>query len=356
MALVFFWLKIAAKRIVRLIKDYPVIIIGTVVILAAFFIARNHLKRYMDMRTEIIVLSFFAFVSLLLSLSNYRTMPTLMVYAKSGLRNKQIRLRFFLKQALAINALFLLHGFFSFTGILITESFMALPVAFFLSLLFSVSLMYLKNEYNSKKVNRIVVKKTVFKAAIKGVICDYFSSGFLPMAVLSIGLFIAVAVLLTGDIRNLHELENPLLIFIILLILLSIGFLGIIESVSNINWKFHSIIFPHDFAWHMKRITLFLGVLFCLPILFYFFLAFFFGFALLLKYLYCTVVVLLLSINIAFMSSGRSVLLRGIVLSSLMFFTVWISMLQTAFLLILLVPVLITFFKANSEYKEWYYL
>jgi hypothetical protein len=82
--------------------------------------------------------------------------------------------------------------------------------------------------------------------------------------------------------------------------------------------------------------------------------SFFFGFTLLLKYLYCTVVMLLLSINIAFMAGGK--LTKGIMGLLAMVFTVWISTLQAPFLLILAALVLLTFFKANNEYREWYYL
>jgi hypothetical protein len=142
--------------------------------------------------------------------------------------------------------------------------------------------------------------------------------------------------------------------FIGVLIILSLGFVGFIESVSHINWKFHAIIFPNDFIWHIKRAAVFLGVLFSLPMLLFVFMSFFFGSALLLKYLYCTVVMLLLSINIAFMAGCK--ITKGIMRLLAMIFTAWVSTLQAPFLLILAALVLLTFFKANNEYREWYYL
>jgi hypothetical protein len=215
--------------------------------------------------------------------------------------------------------------------------------------------MYIKNAFTGKRINKIAVEKAGFGPAIKSAIHDYFSSDFLQMTVLSIGLFIALAVLLIGNVSFLHELENPSIMYIGILIILSLGFGGIIDSVPHINWKFHAIIFPHDFIWHIKRAGVFLGVLFCLPMLLFIFMAFFFGFALFLKYLYCTVVMLLLSINIAFMISGK-------LTKALLFFiptavfTAWVSTLQAPFLLILAALVLLTFLKANNEYREWYYL
>ena len=355
MAFIFFWLKIAVKRTTDLIKSRPVVFIGLAVILAAFYIGRNDIKRYIDIRSEIVVLSFFVFISLLISFRNFQTMPSLMVYAKSGLRNRQIRAWFFVRKAFANNIMLLLTGFAALIGILITEYPMAIPAAILLSLLLSFLVMYIKNTYTGKRINKITVKKSSLSPAIKGAIHDYFSSEFLQQMVLSIGLFIALAVLLIGNVRFLHELENPSIMFIGVLIILSLGFVGIIESVYHINWKFHAIIFPHDFIWHIKRASVFLGVSFCLPFLLYVLMAFYFGFALFLKYLYCTVVMLLLSINIAFMISGK-------LTKALLFFipaavfTAWISTLQAPLLLILAALVLLTFFKANNEYREWYYL
>ena len=313
------------------------------------------MKRYLDIQSEIVVLSFFVFVSLLISFRHFQTIPSLMVYAKSRLRNKQIRAWFFVKKALTNNLVFpLFFCPFTLMGILITEYPPAIPAAFLLSLLLSFSVMYIKNAYTDKKINRIAEKKTGFGPAIKGAVHDYFSSEFLQMTVLSIGLFIALAVLLLRNMGFLHELENPSIMYIGVLIILSLGFLGFIESVSHINWKFHAIIFPHDFIWHIKRAAVFLCVLFNLPILLFVFIAFFFGYALLLKYLYCTVMMLLLSINIAFMAGGK--LTKGILGLLAMIFTTWISTLQAPFLLILAALVLLTFFKANNEYRERYYL
>ena len=354
MVFILFWLKIAIKRTTDLIKSRPVVFIGLAVIIAAIYIGRNDIKRYMDMRSEIVALSFFVFVSLLISFRHFQTMPSLMAYAKSGLRNGQIRAWFFVKKALANNIMLLLTGFATLIGILITEYPAAIPAAILLSLLLSFSVMYIKNAYTSNRINKIAVKEAGFGPVVKGAIHDYFSSEFLQMTVLSIGLFIALAVLLLGNIGFLHEMENPLIIFIGILIILSLGFVGFIESVSHINWKFHAIIFPHDFIWHITRAAVFLCVLFCLPIALFVFMSFFFGFALLLKYLYCTAVMLLLSINIAFMVGGK--LTKGIMGLLAMIFTAWISTLQAPFLLILAALVLLTLFKANNEYREWYYL
>jgi len=355
MTLLFFWLRITVKRTIYLIKSRPVVFIGLAVIIAAIYIGRNDMKRYLDIQSEIVVLSFFVFVSLLLSFRHFQTMPSLMVYAKSGLRNRRIRAWFFVKKAFANNALFpFFFGPLTLLGILITEYPMAIPAAFLLSLLLSFSVMYTRNAYTSKRINKTTVKESRLSPAIKGAVHDYFSSEFLQQMVLSIGLFIALAVLLLGNISSLYELENPSIMFIGVLIILSLGFVGFIESVSHINWKFHAIIFPHDFSWHIKRAAVFLCVLFCLPLALFIFMSFFFGFALLLKYLYCTVVMLLLSINIAFMVSGK--ITKGIMGLLAMILTVWISTLQAPFLLILATLVLLTFFKANNEYREWYYL
>jgi len=354
MTLLFFWLKIGAGRIINLTKHSPVVIIGFGIIIAAFIIARNDIARMMDLQSEIVTLLFFVSVSLLLSLRNYHTMPWSMIYAKSGLRNKHIRFWFFVKQALANNTLFILFGLVSLMGFIQIERFMALPAAFLLSLLLSFSIMYLKNEYHSKHINKKTERKPGLNPVTKSAIYDYFSSGFLQMAVISIGLFGAIMVLLTGNIKYIHELENPSIILTGISIALFIGFMGLIESVHGINWKFHSIIYPRDFIYHLKRTIRAAGVFFGLQIAILIFTALFFGLPLVLKYLYCTLVMLLLSIHIAFMVSGQ--LTKAITLFIAAAFTLWISTLQAAFLFVLAAPVLLTFFRANSEYREWYYL
>ena len=354
MNLLFFWLKIAIRRIIYLIKRSPVIFIGTIIIVSAFFIARNDIDLILGTQTLVVTVVFLVFGSLSLSLKNYHTMPLLMMYSKSGFPNRTIRNIFFIKRAFINNILLVVFNIILLKGLVKTNYFAIAPMAAIFSIVSSFLLMYAKNERVGKKIRKITMVKQKTSPVIKSAIYDYLSSEFLQTTVISIGLFMAVAVLLIGNIRFLHELENPSIVYVGILIILSLGFMGIIESIPHINWRFHAIVFPQKFIWHIKRTALFLGVLFILPVAFLVFMAFFFGFALSLKYLYCTAMVLLLSIHIAFMIGGR--LTKALLLLSAVAFTVWISTLNTAFLLILAVPVLLTFFKANNEYRERYYL
>jgi hypothetical protein len=80
----------------------------------------------------------------------------------------------------------------------------------------------------------------------------------------------------------------------------------------------------------------------------------FFGIALLLKYLYCLLVLLILSINISFTMSGT--FYKAITFTLAIVLTMWVSTLHIVFLPVFIVPVLILFLKAKNEYMEWYYL
>ena len=354
MNLLLFWLKIALRRMIYLVKRSPVIFVGAIIIIAAFIVARNDIDITLSTQTLAMAVSFLVFCSLLFSSKSYHTMPLLMMYSKSRLHNKTIHVLFFVGRAVINNTLMIVFGIILLKGMVKTESFAMVPIAAILSIFLSFLLMYLRNEYAGRRIRKTAVVKAKIDPFVKSAIYDYFTSEFLQTTVISTGLFVVVAVMLIGNIRFLHELENPSIIFTGILIILSLGFMGIIESIPNINWKFHAIVFPQGFIFHIKRIMLFLGVFFGLQMAVFIFVAVFFGLPLLVKYLYCLVVMLLLSINIAFMVSGR--LIKAIVLLLAAAFTVWVSALHAAFLPLLILPVLLTFAKARSEYTEWYLL
>ena len=63
-----FWIKVAARRFVSLFKTSPVIIIGVMVIAAAFIVARNDIAITLNTQRLVFAVLFFVLVSLLLSL------------------------------------------------------------------------------------------------------------------------------------------------------------------------------------------------------------------------------------------------------------------------------------------------
>jgi len=347
-----FWIRIAARRFISLFKTSPVIIAGTVIIIAAFIIAKNDIEIVLDTQRFVFALSFFILVSILLSFKNFSLMSLLIMYSKSALKNRTIRVLFFARQAFFNNILLILFDIAALKGIVKSDFLKILPVVTFCSLFLSVLIMFFKNEVKMRRIKKKQEKASRINPVIKGIIFDYFSSEFLQTALVSIVLLVIIIVefISKGFLLNT---EDPSVLFIVMLIVLPLGFMGIIESVPRINWKFHGIISPKEYGYHVKRTVIFLGVFFILPVLFFIFMLASSGAIFFLRYLYCLAVLLFCSIFISFTIS-RSIL-KAVMLIAVIIFTVWVSTLSIAFLPVLLIPALAVFIKAKNEYREWYY-
>ncbi|MDR1839097.1 MAG: hypothetical protein LBQ93_05880 [Treponema sp.] len=354
MSYLFFWIRVAARRFVSLFKSSPVVIIGAIVIIAAFIVARNDFEIILNAQWFVFALSFFIFVSLLLSFKTYPLMSLLIIYSKSALKNRAIRILFFARQASFNNILLILFDIAALKGIVKADYQELLPAVTFCSLLLSIFIMYFKNEVKMRKINKKPEKAAGINPVVKSAIYDYFTSDFFQTAAVSIVLFIIITVEFVKNQFYLSAPENPSIWLIGMTAILSLGFMGIIDSISHINWKFFSVISAKSYSYHLNRSILFLAVFFGLLIALFIFMAAFSGIVLLLKYIYCMIVLLLLSINISFTMSG--IFYKVIMFTLTIVLTVWISTLHIAFLPVLAAPVLITFLKAKDEYREWYYL
>jgi len=350
----FFWIRTAARKFASLFKTSPVVIIGAIVIFAAFITARNDISITLDTKRLIFVVFFFVLVSLLLSFRKYPMKPLLVMYSKSRFGNKIIHVLFFIKRAFFNNILLFIFNIVVLKGMVKVENIFVLPVATAISLVLSILLMYLKNEYNSRKVREITVNRAKFSPVFKSAVYDYFTSDFLQTAMVSISLFVIITLQYIKNSSSLFELENPSFLLMGMVVILSFGFMGIMDSISGINWKFISIISPKNYFYHFNRSVFFLTVIFGILIVLSIFIAASFGIVFLFKYLYCVSILLMLSINIAFTFSGKLIKANGFIIAAIL--TVWISTLHIVFLSVLIVPVLITFLKAKNEYREWYYL
>jgi len=352
MNLLLFWIRIAARRFVSLFKTSPVIIVGTIIIIAAFIIAKNDIEIILNTQRFILELSFFILVSILLSFKNFSLMSRQIIYSKSALKNRTIRVLFFARQAFFNNILLILFDIIALKGIVKSDYLKLLPAFTLCSLLLSILIMFFKNEVKMRRIKKKRAKVSKINPVIKGIIFDYFSSDFLLTALVSIVLLIIIIVefISKGFLLNT---EDTSILFIGMLVILSFGFMGIVESVPHINWKFHGIISPNGYGYHVRRTVIFLGVFFILPVLFFIFMLASSGAIFLLKYLYCLAVLLFSSIFISFTIS-RSIF-KAVMMIAVIVFTVWVSSLRIAFLPVLLIPALALFFKAKNEYREWYY-
>jgi hypothetical protein len=347
-----FWIRIAAGRFISLFKTSPVIVVGTVVIIAAFIVAKNDIEIILNTQRFVFALSFFILVSILLSFKTYRLMSQQIIYSKSALKNRTIRVLFFARKAFFNNILLILFDIAALKGIIKADYLELLPAVTICSLFLSILIMFFKNELRMRRIKKKQVKVSRIDPVIKGIIFDYFSSEFLQTALISIVLLVIIIVefISKGFLLNT---EDTSVLFIGMLIILSIGFMGIVESIPHINWRFHGIISPKEYGYHVKRTVVFLGVFFVLPVLFFIFMLASSGAIFLLKYLYCLAVLLFCSIFISFTIS-RSIY-KAVMLIAVIAFTVWVSTLRIAFLPVLLIPALAFFFKSKNEYREWYY-
>jgi len=111
MALALFWVKIILKKIFSLLKSSPVFAVWSIIIIGSFIYAfsNRHIELVLSMGALIIAVSFLIACPLLNSLKNYNVMPVLIKYSKSKYHNKNIIVRFCIKQALKNNIMLLLQ-------------------------------------------------------------------------------------------------------------------------------------------------------------------------------------------------------------------------------------------------------
>jgi hypothetical protein len=212
--------------------------------------------------------------------------------------------------------------------------------------------MYIKNKHLNNKHIKFGNRKIKVSPIIKSVIYDYLSSDFLISIILCIIIFIAFIISIVKDINSIYDLNNKSNLFIIITLIFSLGFTSIIGSIPHINWKFQSIVSPNSFKYHFKRTFLVLfGFLGWLIILFIVF-GSLINLMLLLKYLYCLIILFFTIINISL--TITNMMIKAFIITIFVVLTLWISTLPVGFLSVLVIPLIISFFKAKNEYREWY--
>jgi hypothetical protein len=355
--LLLFCIRIAIKRILKLLKSFPMLIIWVTIIIVSFIyaITSKNIVVMPSLQIMIIITPFLVLVSSLKSLKNYNVMPVLTQYSKSSLQNSYIYIIFFVKQAFVNNIWLSAFNFIIFYFVRNKKYIAITLTATVISFILSFLLMYLKNNFKTKKANyketkRIKINPKI-NPLIKSAVFDYVTPDFFTIAVVCIAFALAIMIETTKNVNFLYELENPLILFIGLTIILSIGFIGITDSIRNINWKFQAIISPNTFGYHIKRTMLFLITAFGLLLLFFVFIGTMINVLLLFKYLYCVVILLCISIFTAFTSGN--IITKGITLLLIIAFTLWISTLSAGLLPILVIPLFAALIKAKNEYREW---
>ena len=353
MVLLLFWIKITIKRILSLFISSPMTIIWGLIIIFSFIYAftNRHIVIMPYMRIIVLIIPFLALVSLINALKDYNVMPILIQYSKSKIQNKNIYILFFIKQTFVNNLLLIIFDIIALKFLDNKKYIIIMLITTALSLTLSFLLIYLKNKLKIKRTNYKEIKMGKINPLIKSALYDYLSSDFLITLLLCIGIFIAFIINITGNINNIYELKNNSVFFIIIAIIFSVGFTGIIGSIPNINWKFQAIISPNSLEYHLKRTFIVLAGFFGWLILIFIIFSCYINMALTIKYLYCIFVLLFTMVNISF--SIINVMIKMFIITIITILTLWISTLSIYFLPVSLIPVVITFLKAKNEYREW---
>ncbi|MCL2242862.1 MAG: hypothetical protein FWC03_00140 [Treponema sp.] len=351
MILLFFWVKIAAKKFISLLKVSPVIIIFTVIFTGAFLYAfvNNHIVLNPDSWTLYLIILFFVLISVLNSLKRYNVTPVLLAYSKSKNSNKHICIMFFIKRALLNNLFLIIINIFAYN----INSITLICITVF-SVFISFLIMYLKNIYINIKIKNNTEKILKINPKIKSIIYDYLTSDFSAMTVLCITMFLILVNEFSKNSAFDNDLKTQTHFFMLLTIIFGLGFIGIIDSIRNINRKFHAILSANDLKYHVKRTILFLAGIYCWLFAVFIYFGFTVSAALMFKYIFCILILFMISIFMAF--TITNILLKSIIMILLLAFTVWISSLTSPFLIALIIPLVFAFAKAKNEYREWFLL
>jgi hypothetical protein len=358
MDLLFFWINVAKKRIFDFSKPYFLIVVCTVISIGSFIYAliNGHNIIELDIKSIYIITAVIIFLSQINSFRNYPIMKYLIKYKKSKYKNKTIYLRYFIKRAFINNLLLTIFYIIAFFTIINDTNMNTFYIFILLGILiFSVTLSFIimcfKYIYFDKENTEINIKKLKISPLIKSALSDYVSSDFLITFLCCVIIFIAYIIKHIKDTNNIYELNSNPLFFMVITIIFSIGYTGIIGSISNINWKFQAINSLNSFKYHLKRTFFVLAGFFGWLILLFIFFGVQINMILTIKYIFCIFVILFTIVNISF--TIINVMIKMFIITVITFLTLWVSTIPSVFLATLIIPIIITFIRAKNEYREW---
>lgn len=351
MNILLFWVKVILKRIIEFIKISPVITIGGIIILTAFVYTSTNIQLTLDITKFIITCSILVSIPIIISLKEYNVLKTMTFYAKSNYSNQLLRYIFFIRKSLLNNFFIILFFIFIFSNIIILDfSFdvwkilCIFPFSVFLSLI----VIFLRN--SNKKINK-QREKIPINPIIKSTLYDYMDSILMAIIIIVLSLFIGIELL--RDKNILSEMAEPVFVPLILFVLLSIGFIGLSDSMSNTNWLFYAII-SLNFKYHLKRTIMFIVSFYGIVMLQYTITLMYIDATLLLIHLFAIISTMLFSIGIAY--SKGNIIRKIIVYGLYIRITVYVLYFNPYIMLASVFPVIIVFFIAKSDFTEWGYL
>jgi hypothetical protein len=352
MIFLFFWIKVTGKIINSFFRQYRLTIIGTIVIVFSLIIAGINTILYLDTIKCIVIVSLFTITSLIFSLKHYNLMPVLILYSKSNITYKIIRVIFFTKKTFRNNIPILLLNVIIITGVIRVDQYFFVQLFSVFSFLCCLLVMILKNNRKNKEIQNKKTHTKHINASVKSMVYDYVTNDFFQGAVIAISLFLLVFIEAIKTKNILWDQNTLTLFFTALAVIVSFGFSGILDSIPNINWKYYAIVSPQSFSYHFRKTALFLLCVFILPLAAFVILVLYFNIALIFVNLYYIIILFIFSINIAFISGN--IIAKGIIFIIVVMLTLWISLSRIYLLPLLLIPVVLSLSKAKTDYRKRY--
>jgi hypothetical protein len=376
MALMVFWIKVGLKRLLETLKTSPALMVWGILFSAIVIYGISISQVAIDIQTALMGMPFIMLFPLLSSLKRRNLMPTLLTYSKSKYSNNIIVVRYFIKEAIVSNIPLFISTIFLYYIITDKKYFLIILTVTIFTIFLSFLIMYGKYFYMNRSITKTTVKmavgelfgskaqtrrltnKLIVNPRIRSAIYDYFNPYFLSDLLINIVLFFTAIIQFTEGINHLYEIENQSVFFILMTVIFSFGFSSIFVSIPNINWKFQAIISSNSFKYHIKRTMLFLGVFYGWLFVLFIIFGCFINLLLLLKYMLCILVLFLVAVFMSFLVSYTIIqmFIKVLIFNLIMFLTICVSAAPAGFLAILIIPVLATWARAKSEYREWYLL
>jgi hypothetical protein len=354
MNLLLFWLKIAGKRTAAFIKQSPVLVAGTLIIIFSIIAAGIDTALRPDTAKCITLLSLLTLISLIASLKQYHVTPVLLLYAKSSRPRKTILLMFFVKKACTHNIPLLLCNIITLTGLIQVEQYIHVLLFTLFSLSCSLLAIIVKNTQAHKRTSTMKTQKTHINVRIKSMIYDYLTHDFFLCASIAISLFIVIFMEMAKEKTALPSQNSQAFILAGLAAVLSFGFSGIIDSIPHINWKYYAVVSPQGFFHHFRKTAIFLLCFFGLFIAIFIISGLFINPGFMLICFYCMAFMFISSINIAFTSTGM--ITKAALFMAAMTLSLWAGFMRSYVMPLLLVPALAGLATAKSGCREWYIL
>jgi hypothetical protein len=346
-----FWVRVLLKRIIEFIKTSPVVIIGAIIIAGAFIYTNTNIQLTLN-RSEFII-TFFALIiiPIIISLKEYRVLGKIIFYSKSNYSNRLLRYIFFAKKSFLNNIFMILFFALIFSGRITADfslnswkTLCIFPFSIFLSWI----VMILRN--NGGKINK---RSNIIQinSVIKSTLYDYVDSVLMAFIIIAVSLFIGIELFRYKNIFN--EMTEPVFIPLILFILLSIGFIGLSDSVIHTNWLFYAVV-SLDYRYHFKRMLAFILSFYGIVLLQYIITVMYIDITLLLIYLFTVVSTMLFAIGIAY--STGNILKKIIVYALYIWFAVYMLYGSPYIMLASIFPAVIALFAAKNDFMERGYL